>query len=55
MIAVKLIVYKNRTSSTELEFFKTDTSGAQTFILQLTILYFTTAPHSYLVNFSVSS
>jgi hypothetical protein len=44
MIAVKLIVYKCRTSSTELEFFKTDTSWVRTFVLQLTILCFTTAP-----------
>ncbi len=44
MISVKLSVYKYWTSSPELEFFKIDTSGARTFVFQLTILCFTTAP-----------
>ncbi len=44
-INIELIVYKCRTSSTELEFFKSNTAWAQTCIFTSTIFYSTTAPH----------
>jgi hypothetical protein len=39
------IFYKCRTSLTKVEFLKTATTGARTFVLRLTIHCFTTAPH----------
>ncbi len=47
MMTIEIILnfYKCRTSSTTVECLKTDATGAQTFVLRLTIHCFTTAPH----------